>query len=177
MVDEDSFEIIEEIDSKDPKIKELEQRFEEIEEENVVFSRRVWFLFNELLDASYVLAKIEKVIGAEKFKQIYDDYNFDKSTLTKIKDVVKTNYNGYKFNVEQENLVYNSTLLNYFLFHFINYKGKIPKFAVLEGTCISPTQRASGGDSGCRRRHSAGIREGLVLAGPQYSHCICSRYG
>ena len=62
------------LDSLEHKIKELEQGFKEIEEENVVFSRRVWFLFNELLDASYVLAKIEKVIGAEKFKQIYDDY-------------------------------------------------------------------------------------------------------
>jgi len=62
------------VDSLEHKIKELEERFEEIEEENVVFSRRVWFLFNELLDASYVLAKIEKAIGTEKFKQIYDDY-------------------------------------------------------------------------------------------------------
>jgi hypothetical protein len=63
------------VDSLEHKIKELEQRFEEIEEENVVFSRRVWFLFNELLDASYILAKIEKVLGAEKFKDIYNDYN------------------------------------------------------------------------------------------------------
>jgi len=64
--------------------------------------------------------------------QIYDDYRLDKSTLIKVKDIIKTNYNGYKFNLNQQNLVYNSTLLNYFLFDFIDNQGKIPKFLIDE---------------------------------------------
>ena len=60
------------------KIKKLEKQIDDLEEENIIFSRRIWFLYSQYLDASYVLAKIEKVLGKEKFKKIFDEYSDEK---------------------------------------------------------------------------------------------------
>jgi len=63
------------IESLEKTIKKLEKQIDDLEEENIIFSRRIWFLYSIYLDASFVLAKIEKVLGKEKFKKIFDEYS------------------------------------------------------------------------------------------------------
>jgi hypothetical protein len=62
------------IDSLNSKIKALEQQIEMMGEDNVILSRRVWYLFEDMSDASFILSKIEKFLGKEKFKKIYYDF-------------------------------------------------------------------------------------------------------
>jgi len=60
-------------------------------------------------------------------ENIFDEYDFDKSQIPMIQDTIKTNYNWYRFNEKQVDLIYNSTLLNYFLDKLIRNKWEIPE--------------------------------------------------
>jgi len=56
-------------------IKELEEKIEELEDESIIFQRRLWWMFEEVVDASYIIEKIEKILGHEKLQQIISEYN------------------------------------------------------------------------------------------------------
>ncbi len=53
---------------------------------------------------------------------IYDDYQFDRSSYDEVKMVIKNHYNGYRFVEESSELIYNSTILMFFLSKFCDYE-------------------------------------------------------
>ena len=53
--------------------------------------------------------------------QIYADYNFDPATRTQTDELIKSNYNGYHFVNTDNEPVYNSTILMYFLDYFTEH--------------------------------------------------------
>ena len=57
--------------------------------------------------------------------EIFDIYNFDYNNLEMIIQLVKEYYNGYQFQLDQET-IYNSTIISFFIKKFILKNGKIP---------------------------------------------------
>ncbi|MCP4132875.1 MAG: AAA family ATPase [bacterium] len=58
---------------------------------------------------------------------IYRDYELDTTNLPEVKTVIKNNYNGYSFIKKQQEELYNSTILMYFLRQLCS-QGEIPEF-------------------------------------------------
>jgi len=57
---------------------------------------------------------------------IYRDYAIDSATRKEVDDIIKIQYDGYRFVDAEGDGVYNSTTLMYFLRYFVEHK-KIPK--------------------------------------------------
>ncbi|MDM8525898.1 AAA family ATPase [Desulfococcaceae bacterium HSG8] len=57
---------------------------------------------------------------------VYRDYEIDPSTRNEVRDLIRSQYNGYHFVDTEGEAIYNSTILMYFLNYFTRYK-KIPK--------------------------------------------------
>lgn len=56
---------------------------------------------------------------------VFDSYGFDKSLLPEIRQIIRNNYDGYRFLPGAET-IYNSTILTYFLKRFTINNGTIP---------------------------------------------------
>lgn len=59
--------------------------------------------------------------------QIYYDYEMDPATRHEVDDVIKNQYNGYHFIAPDSEVLYNSTMLMYFLDRFCRHK-QIPEY-------------------------------------------------
>lgn len=91
---------------------------------------------------------------------VFDEYGFDHSRLTEIKELVRNYYNGYRFLPDTEESLYNSTILNHFLKRFTINKGTIPRDFIDENlrVDINWIRRLTGGDEKARE-----MLETLVL--------------
>lgn len=56
---------------------------------------------------------------------IFDGYGFDKALLPEVRQIIRNNYDGYRF-LPNANPIYNSTILTYFLSDFTINNGTIP---------------------------------------------------
>ncbi len=61
--------------------------------------------------------------------EIFSEHDLDHSTRKEVGDVIKAQYNGYRFVASQKEPLYNSTILMYFLQHLTRHK-EIPKHLI-----------------------------------------------
>nr|WP_320190603.1 AAA family ATPase [uncultured Desulfobacter sp.] len=58
---------------------------------------------------------------------VFDSLGFDDVHMPEILEIMKTNYDGYRFLPDTEESLYNATVVTYFFKRFVLNKGKIPR--------------------------------------------------
>ena len=106
--------------------------------------------------------------------QIFNDYNFDKSKLSYVKEVLKKHYNGYRFGLDCEP-IYNSTIASFFLKDFTLNGGKIPRELIDDNvkTDVNWIRRLTGSDKNTKE-----MLEEIILTGelPYDQEMISSKF-
>ena len=79
---------------------------------------------------------------------IFAEYGFPTEIKSQVFSVVKDFYNGYAFDPDIEERLYNSTVINYFLEQFVNEGGSIPRDVIDENlrTDVSWIKRLAGSE-------------------------------
>lgn len=72
----------------------------------------------------FTQAEVDALLDA-----VYLDYKIEPATKKMVKSLIKNQYDGYRFTLENESSLYNSTILIYFLNWFCEYK-TIPKHLI-----------------------------------------------
>ena len=65
-------------------------------------------------------------------EEVYDAYGFDRANMPEVKKILGENYNGYKFLPGTEEILYNSSILTYFLKSMVIDGGQIPQVIIDE---------------------------------------------
>ena len=85
---------------------------------------------------------VDKYVG-----EIYAEYGFDETRKAATLAELKALYDSYRFLPSQEGMLYNSTILNYYLMEFVNNRGR-PPLNPIDGnvrTDVSWLERLTGG--------------------------------
>jgi len=70
----------------------------------------------------FTQAEVDKYIA-----EVFEEYQLDFSRMEEIKSILKNYYNGYRFSLDSEETLYNSTILNHFLKSMLLDDGKLPR--------------------------------------------------